>query len=194
MKKFCFHFASGLLALVFGAPLLAGQDDPFDSKFQAQKGNDDPFAVENKFKVPLAPKNQGEDPFAPGNKAAQNLEPKGKKKKGAAAHIDFKISVAPKEAAPGQTVKLTITGTLETGWHTYAFTKRTSNQEGEGTYVSVIEFKKSPGLQPLWPVIESDPEAIDEGFGPLWEHEKEFTLTQDILILPDAPEGPVFFY
>ena len=184
MKKFCLFATLALLA--FGLQLAAGQDDPFDLKFQAPKANDDPFALANKLELAKAPA-KPDDPFAPGNKA--EAKPPAGKKKGAAAHIDLKISVKPKEAAPGQTVKLTITGTLEPGWHTYAFTKRTPDQKGKGTYVSVVEFKASPGLQPLWPIVESDPEAIDEGFGPLWEHEREFTLTQDILVLPDAAEG-----
>ncbi len=179
MRKTCLYLAGGLLALAFAAQVLAGQDDPFDLKFQAQKRNDDPFAQENKF---------GNDPFDLGNKAEPKTD-KIEKSKGVADRIDFEVSVTPKEAAPGQTVKLTITGTPKPGFHTYAFTKRTPKQEGKGTYVSVLEFKRVPGIQPLWPIIESDPEALDEGFGPLWEHEKKFTLTQDILILPDAPEG-----
>jgi thiol:disulfide interchange protein DsbD len=192
MKNCCFFFAAALLALVFGAPLLAGQDDPFDSKFQAKKGNDDPFALKNKFEAPPAQKNQGKDPFDIGNKAGPTPPKQPQLKKGGVAdRIDFDVSVSPKEAAPGQTVKLTITGTPKPGFHTYAFTRRTPKQEGKGTYISLVEYKSVPGIKPLWPMVESDPDAIDEGFGPLWEHEKKFTLTQDILILPDAPEGPL---
>src|SRR5262249_44629595 len=98
MKNCCLFFAAGLLGLVFGAPLLAGQDDPFDSKFQ-----DDPFALENKFhgskKSPQAPKSAG-----------------------ITDRIDFAVSISPKEAAPGQVVKLTITGRPKPGFHIYAFT------------------------------------------------------------------------
>jgi thiol:disulfide interchange protein DsbD len=186
MKKFYLFAAFGLL--VFGVRLLAGQDDPFDLKFQATKANDDPFALVNKLELAKAPANGGNDPFAPGNKA-EPKPPAPKRNSGVAARIDFEVSVDPKQVAPGQTVKLTITGKLKPTFHTYAFTKRTPKQNLKGRTISVVEFKKVPGIQPLWPIVESDPEAFDPGDGPNWGHFREFTLTQDILILPDAGQG-----
>jgi thiol:disulfide interchange protein len=192
MKKICTFFAGGLLALVFGAGLLPGQDDPFDLKFQAKKENDDPFALQNKLEAAPSPENPKKDPFDLSNKAGPRSSKEPQRKTGGVAdRIDFEVSVAPKVAAPGQTVKLTITGILKPSFHTFAFTQRTPKQNIKGRTISVVEINKVPGIKRLWPMVETAPEAFDLGDGPNWGHFGKFTLSQDILILPDAGQGAI---
>lgn len=104
--------------------------------------------------------------------------------------IDFEISIKPKEAKRGEMVNLTISGAPRHGFHTYPMTRRTDNPLQDEIALSKLTFEKTPGLQPLWPVIESEPALIEEqGIGYFLEHEKPFTWSQDILILPDATPG-----
>src|SRR5262249_34499942 len=104
--------------------------------------------------------------------------------------IDFEISVKPSEVKRGQIVTLTISGAPRPGFHTYPMTRRTDNPIQDEVALSKLTFEKTPGLQPLWPVIESEPSLVEEqGIGYLLEHEKPFTWSQDILILPDATPG-----
>ena len=103
--------------------------------------------------------------------------------------ITFKIAVEPKEAVPGTIVKMTITGTLKPGYHTYPLTQRSSDPAQAKGYLSQIDYHDAPGLKPLWPVAESDPEFAKEFVGVLLEHKKPFIWSQDILILLDTPPG-----
>jgi thiol:disulfide interchange protein DsbD len=106
--------------------------------------------------------------------------------------IDFDVSVKPQDAKRGETVKLTITGMPLPGFHTYPMTQRTDNPLQDEIALSKLTFEKTAGLQPLWPVDESAPSLVEEqGIGYFWEHNKPFTWSQDILILPDAKPGPL---
>src|SRR6266851_1362376 len=106
--------------------------------------------------------------------------------------IDFEVSVKPQEAKRGETVKLTITGLPLPGFHTYPMTQRTDNPLQDEIALSKLTFEKTAGLQPLWPVEESPPSLVEEqGIGYFWEHNKPFTWSQDILILPEAKPGPL---
>ncbi|HZT82283.1 MAG TPA: hypothetical protein VFA26_18795, partial [Gemmataceae bacterium] len=101
--------------------------------------------------------------------------------------IDIKAEVKPTEARPGEVVKLTLTGTLKPGYHTYPITKRTKGQE----QLTEISYQPGPGLKPLWPVTESPGEfKKEEGVGVILEHVGKVTWSQDVLVLPDAAPGP----
>ncbi len=105
--------------------------------------------------------------------------------------IDFGVSVKPPEAKRGETVQLTIQGILRPGFHTYPMTQRAENPLQDELALSKLIYENSPGLQPLWPISESDPVAKEEqGIGYFLEHENPFTWSQDILILPEAKPGP----
>src|ERR1700741_3795442 len=79
---------------------------------QVARGQDDPFAQ--------PPKSGATPPLAnaPGSQAAKNPTDD---------RIDFAVTVSPKEAKRGETVKLTITGTPRPGFHTYPLTQRADN-------------------------------------------------------------------
>jgi thiol:disulfide interchange protein len=124
------------------------------------------------------------DPFAPANQG--KLRPPA-----TAALIDFKVSLSPREARPGETVKLTITGTPKPGYHTYPITQRSADKEQPESQLSKIVFDRSSNFQPLWPITESQPEwAVIKTLGVFLEYDKQFTWSQDILILPKASDGP----
>jgi thiol:disulfide interchange protein len=109
-----------------------------------------------------------------------------------ADRIDFDVSVTPKEAKRGEIVKLNILGIPRPGFHTYPLTQRAKNPLQDELALSQIIFDKNPGLRPLWPVTESGPSLKpEEGIGYFLEHEKPFTWSQDILILPEATPGPM---
>src|SRR5712692_876460 len=157
-------FLAFLLAGIWSGLLprtAAAQDDPFA---QTPKANAKPPAAN-----------------APGSPAANPT----------ADRIDFAVSVTPKEAKRGGTVKLTITGTPRPGFHTYPLTQRADNPFQDELALSKIIIDNTPGLQPLWPVKESEPSLKQEqGIGYFLEHENPFTWSQDILILPEATPGP----
>jgi thiol:disulfide interchange protein DsbD len=142
---------------------------------QVVRAQDDPFAQ--------PPKSNAKSPVAnSGSAPAKNPTDD---------RIDFVVSITPKEAKRGETVKLTITGTPRPGFHTYPLTQRADNPIQDELALSKLIFENTPGLQPLWPVTESDPSLKQEqGIGYFLEHENPFTWSQDILILPDAAPGP----
>jgi thiol:disulfide interchange protein DsbD len=124
------------------------------------------------------------DPFAPENKG--KLPPPAN-----ARYIDFKVSLSPREARPGETIRLTITGTPKLGYHTYPVTQRSADKQQTEAQLSKIFFNKSSSLQPLWPITESQPEwGVIPTLGVFLEHDKQFTWSQDLLVLPDASPGP----
>jgi thiol:disulfide interchange protein DsbD len=142
-----------------------------------------------------------EDPFAPANQAKNGPARKESKQATAKAaskgkrtpiddRIDFEITVMPREARRGEVVHLTITGTPRPGFHTYPLTQRSSDPAQDPSQLSTLQFGTVPGIRPLWPVIESDPQPKqEEGVGWFLEHELPFTWKQDILILPDSTPG-----
>src|SRR5215210_2737561 len=82
-----------------------------------------------------------EPPSTATNKTSQT---KAAKVPATAKLIDFDVSVTPKQARPGQTVKLTITGKPKPGYYTYPLTQRTPDQN-EG-YLSELKYQETPGL------------------------------------------------
>jgi thiol:disulfide interchange protein len=134
-----------------------------------------------------------DDPFAPTNKAADSPAPKvakaaTAKKNPLADRIRFDVAVTPQKARPGETVKLTFKGTPVEGYYTYPLTVRTEEQNDVGLATLTVE---GPGMKPLFPVAETEPElVIVEGLNtPQLEHKKPFTWSQDVLVLPDAKPG-----
>jgi thiol:disulfide interchange protein DsbD len=153
----------------------AQAQDPFELTNRAN-AQADPFAKANQAgpeRAPLAPA------------APPRAEIKGKK---VADVLDLNVSVTPRQAQPGQTVRLTIAGTPKPGYHAYPITERTKSQVGK--LLTELKFEPTSGLKPLWPLAESPPELVkEEGLGSLLEHRKSFAWSQDILILPDATPG-----
>jgi thiol:disulfide interchange protein DsbD len=128
---------------------------------------------------------QDYDPFSPANRATRAPE----KKEPAAQHVAFTVSAEPKEVVRGTSFRLTITGTPSGGYHTYPITRRADNDIQLGQ-LSRLKFVVTPGLEPLWPISETEPQWADTaGVGPLLEHERPFTWFQDVLVLPDAEPG-----
>ena len=106
--------------------------------------------------------------------------------------ISFKARVEPESAKPGQIVRLIVTGEPAKGYHTYPLTRRTAQQSL--VKLAKMTLEESPGLAPLWPIQESNPHFILNKLNDIeLEHDKPFTWTQEILILPDAKPGLVHF-
>jgi thiol:disulfide interchange protein DsbD len=198
LRKECRLIASALAALVAGAGLfwsagaLAQQTDPFaPGNAAGQKTEIDPFAKENAL------------PEAPSERARDTQEPKGAARNSGRIgpptpvdeRIDFGIALTPEVARRGEKIKLTITGTPRPGFHTYPIGARTPDQPA--LQLSKLEFENYPVLKPVGPVTESAWEVEDfAGIGLLFIHNKPFTWTQDILVLPDARPGklPLRFF
>jgi thiol:disulfide interchange protein DsbD len=105
-----------------------------------------------------------------------------------ADRIDFEASVKPNEVRRGETVKLTITGMPRPGFHTYPLTQRAPIQDELG--LSKLTIEETPGLKPLWPIQETDPQVdIIPNVGAYLEHKGPFEWSQDILVLAEAAPG-----
>lgn len=110
-----------------------------------------------------------EDPFAPVNQ----------------------VGVVKKEFRRGEVVRLVISGTPRPGFHTYPVAQRTASQPEP---MSTIRFTDVPGLRPLFPLHETQPEFVDTKIASagVWlEYAHPFVWWQDVIILPDAPPGPM---
>jgi thiol:disulfide interchange protein len=133
-----------------------------------------------------------DDPFADSNSAtaASNSQGRPDSTDKTVDLLQLEASIEPGEVRPGQTVRLTIKGTPKTGYHTYPFTQYSEDPEQRPDGLSQLIFDPASGLKPLPPVTESKPEfAIGQAGGVFLEHDKPFTVNQDILILPDAAPG-----
>lgn len=98
---------------------------------------------------------------------------------------------APMKIRRGQVAKVVIEGKLKPGFHTYPLTSRTGKQESAQLWKYTPA--EVPGLAPLWPVTETPADLVEEKeLGvTLLEHQKDFTWTQDVLVLPDAKPGVI---
>jgi thiol:disulfide interchange protein DsbD len=169
----------------------AGSSDPFDLANKAgPAGNSDPFDIANKAKPVKMAKVQPND-----NPQTKTGDPKNPKvvlspsTRAILERIQFTARVEPQTVQPGQPVKLIITGRPKGGVHTYAMTKRTPQQlDGQLSY---LQYAKNQYLKPLERpgVSETPPVRKIEGDQALYEHDKEFTWSQDILVLPETPQG-----
>src|SRR5438445_2098942 len=156
----------------------AGDDDPFSLANKAgPKATPDPFSLE--YQAKLSAKPESEPPSAkPLSRASQKL----------ATLIEFTAKVTPAHARPGEIVHVTVTGKPKATYHTYPITQRTPEQNS--LQLSKLKLVVPAGLKPLWPITESKPEfVVEPAVGVLLEHNKEFTWSQDVLILPEAKPG-----
>jgi thiol:disulfide interchange protein DsbD len=156
---------------------------------RAEPPDDDPFADTNKAPPKSAALDKTlsllqDDPFADGNKAQTKVLDK------TLDLLQLEAVAEPKEARPGQVVRLTIKGTLKDGYHTYPITQYSEDPAQGPSGLTQLEFKQSAAFRPLAPVTETEPEfAVDKSGAVLLEYEKPFTWAQDVLVLPDAPAG-----
>jgi thiol:disulfide interchange protein len=128
-------------------------------------------------------KDEPNDPFSRANRYQPEL---GLTSKKLASLIDFKVTVEPAKAKPGEIVRLTIAGNLKSGYHTYPLTQRAPDQ----TTISKISLEENRDLAPLFPIQESPPEFVINQINDIdLEHAKNFTWSQDILVLPGAGPG-----
>jgi thiol:disulfide interchange protein len=104
-----------------------------------------------------------------------------------ADRIKFQVDVTPKSVRPGEVVKLTITATPGSKYHTYPLTERAPKQDVK--QLSKLEVLPTTDLIPLWPVKESEAEFVKEADDILLEHAKPFTWTQDFLVKDTASPG-----
>jgi thiol:disulfide interchange protein DsbD len=103
--------------------------------------------------------------------------------------IQFTARAEPATVQPGRTFKLVITGKPIPGNHTYAMTKRSPQQlDGQLSY---LEYAPNEWLKPVAPISETPPILVNDPSGSsLYEHDKEFTWSQDVVVLPETPQGP----
>jgi len=133
---------------------------------------------------------QTNDPFDASKERPTQAAPK--KKNAVAGLIDFKVAVEPPQVKRGEIARLTITGTPREGHYTYSFTKKTADQGGVGFMISLLESPSAtPGIRPLGPITESEPELKHSSDQVHYVQTKPFKLTQDLLVLDDAKPGPV---
>jgi thiol:disulfide interchange protein DsbD len=179
---------AGMLALV---ALLSYAQAPS----AAQSPADDPFDKQNELpavvvKGLLEPKAiqpaPAEDPFDFQNKLTFDpLQPQAARP---VDHLSLFASVEPKSALPGQTVRLTISGQPDSGYHAYPVCERTPALPD---IVTKLLYADSPDFQPVWkPFDETKPEFEREADDSiLLVYNGAFTLSQDILIKTEAKPG-----
>src|SRR5581483_5893362 len=119
-------------------------------------------------------------------------------------HLSFKVRLEPVdpfsdqnaveangkfEVRRGEPFFVVIEGTPQEGWHTYPVAKRTENQST--AQLSQVRVSDSKEFANLWPIIESEPELKTEKgeTSPIYEYEKPFTWTMQVLARPDAGPG-----
>jgi len=93
------------------------------------------------------------------------------------------------EVRRGETFLVVIEGTLQEGWHTYPIAKHTESQST--AQLSQVRVGDSKEFANLWPITESEPELKPEegNTGLIYEYEKPFTWTMQVLARPDAAPG-----
>jgi thiol:disulfide interchange protein len=119
-------------------------------------------------------------------------------------HIDFKVRLEPVdpfsdqnavgadgkfEVRRGETFLVVIEGTLQESWHTYPIAKHTENQST--AQLSQVRVGDSKEFANRGPITESEPELKPEegNTGLIYEYEKPFTWTMQVLARPDAAPG-----
>jgi thiol:disulfide interchange protein len=119
-------------------------------------------------------------------------------------YIDFEVALFPEDpfsdlnqpdlkerAFPrGTVITVVIWGKPKEGYHTYPVTQASADPAQAEGQLTRITFEKSPGLEVLPGLKESEPEfAPTEGVGVFLEHSHPVTWSKDVLILPDAQPG-----
>jgi thiol:disulfide interchange protein DsbD len=105
--------------------------------------------------------------------------------------IDFYVFVTPKEVRRGQTARVDVTGVPREGHYTYSMTRITKNQIAKQISRFVVD--KTPELQPLAPILETDPHLVKEerleGSPAFLKHDRQFTWSFEVLVRNDASVG-----
>ncbi|SRR5579875_1530343 len=118
-------------------------------------------------------------------------------------HVAFKVRLGPVdpfsdqnaveaenkfEVRRGETFLVIIEGTPQEGWHTYPIAKHTESQSI--AQLSQVRLSDSKEFANLWSITESEPELKpEESTGPIYEYEKPFTWTMEVLARPEAAPG-----
>jgi thiol:disulfide interchange protein len=176
--------ATGLVcAIAFVAHAIA-QHDAFDAKNQVKA---DPFDMANQVRS-ADPASQPKQDAAKvtGEEVTFSSDPND-----IASRIHFGVSVGAQEVRRGSTVRVTVTGTLAPGFHTYSMTKIAQGQIA----TSRLVVADVPGLRPLGPISETEPKMHEDVIGKVTEyslqHETQFQWAFDLLVRPDAKPGPI---
>jgi thiol:disulfide interchange protein len=188
MQRMLFRSVALAPALLLGC-LLVGVALPASGQGPGSKSPaDDPFAEVNRL-GPRQVTAKKEDPFSQERRVTEERAPVKTEVAPRVPHLALEASVEPKRAQPGQTVKLTITGVVDPGFHTYPVTQRTPGLTDTG--LLRIEYQPSPDFQPVWrPFTETPPELEKESDGSLQlVHKGKFSAAHDILIRPEATPG-----
>jgi thiol:disulfide interchange protein DsbD len=159
--------------LALGGIGRADDADPFSLTNKAEPK--DPFALENQAKPQTQPEIIAPKSFGPTAEKLRKL-------------IHFTAKVEPATARPGELVHLIVTGKPIRGFHTYPVTQRTPDQPV--LQLSKLKLATPADLKPLWPITESSAEFTPSPFGVILEHDRGFTWSQDVLVLPEASPGP----
>ena len=183
-----------LLCCEFGSAQSKG--DPFDEKNKAQplKQSTVPTgkaAVQvrgagadldgDMFNIPRAPN------WANANKATPKV-----KSTGIDNRIDLFVEVAPTKVRRGEIITISVHGVLRPGFHTYPMTKRADSEGQPASGLARFKFEEMPGLKALAPIRETGETEFKEyeGVGTLLVYHKDFSWSQDFLVLADSLPGP----
>jgi thiol:disulfide interchange protein DsbD len=175
--------------LALSATEALAQRDPFTAKggipgkkAEPAKQDEDPFAAANQRK-------QEPQPPAPEKPSAKVVAGSQVKKTVIDDRIDLQVTATPSQVRRGEVLKVTVEAAPRPGFHTYSATQRTPDFDVSG--MTRLSYQAPPGLQPLEPITESPPPELGRFEGKeLWAHTDPFTLTQDILVTPQAIPGP----
>ena len=132
------------------------------------------------FDIPQIPK------FAKANQPTPKVKPTGIDDR-----IDLFVDVTPTKVRRGEIITISVHGVLRPGFLTYPMTKRSDDDGAQpASGLSRFRFDEIPGLQPLAPIREAGVTEFEEKAGTLLTYQKEFTWSQDLLVLPDSQPGP----
>ncbi len=105
----------------------------------------------------------------------------------------WKASLTPKQAKPGDTVKLTVEVDLKSGWHVYSPNQKLA-KDGTGPEAVGIRFGDIGSLQAVSPFRGPEPHAVDseawEGLKEL-HHEGHIAWTKEFVVPKDAAPGEI---
>ncbi len=95
-----------------------------------------------------------------------------------------KAAVERPKVRRGEVVRVTVVGTPKAGFHTYPIKRVLGNQPR-----SKMTIAATKGAVPLPPIVESEPQRVEDTEGAWLEYDGRFTWSQDVLIAEDAPAG-----
>ena len=107
--------------------------------------------------------------------------------------MELDVTYTPQQVRRGQVVKVVVRGWPKPGFHTYPATKLAANMEQADASATRLETNLPTGVKALWPLEEKGDAEFEEqkGLGWFLQYSGPFTLSQDILVLPDAKPGPL---